>query len=449
MLKNIKHISFSKESIFGGLNDLPLEQRVLNGILILSGSGNIMTPLVLPEGGMSSTFSLALYVTGTICVLGYIASRFWDKFLLALILLTGVQISIITLAWFENGGLRGVVPICFIVVLMMNVQFYPSHYIRHLIVGAIVLFLAYVILELHFTHLLYGREVTTALLIFNFGMMITFSFSILLLFKSQYKKWEKETLEKEKKLALALEKEKELNAIKNQFISIVSHQFRTPMTIIQSSAQLIALQTAKKLKEEDKNRLDKQFNQIYDAIDLVTSMMERILDQGKIESGQVQFKPSSQDLVQTLNKIIGKYQSKGKYQDLKLKVLGTSQNILFDQNLMEHSIDNLISNAIKYDPQHRTPDVSIDFQEEQVIIAIKDRGIGIPKEEQEKLFSPFFRANNVSNIKGTGVGLSVVKRFVELHQGTISVESEENEGSCFYINLPLKPIKKLPISQSS
>ncbi|PWJ43025.1 sensor histidine kinase [Sediminitomix flava] len=431
-----KLISFKKLSIVGEVHKFSLEQRVLHGILLIGGIGTLGSAFGMNEEDLPKAFQYAMFLNGIASALGYFLSRFYGKYYIALLAFTFSEVVMLFSDWFQNGGLREMLPISYIVVLVISLQCFPKRFYLHIIIGAIFIFLSFLFLEFNFSHLRSTTEVSISLRVVHWIMMTIFTSFILILFRTQYEKWEIALKEKDEKLAKALAKEKELNTLKSQFISMVSHQFRTPLTAITSSTELIELYTANKLAEREKGKVDKQFNRIHESIKNVTTMMERVLAFGQVESDGVQFKPVETDLVKLLEGLIEKYPLEYQSEIKKLKVVGEPKQLLLDKNLIDHSISNLISNAIKYDPQKRFPEIILDFKKEHVLISVTDEGLGIPKEAQEKLFLPFYRAQNVANIKGTGIGLSVVKQFIEMHGGRIFVESEEYKGCRFNIFLP-------------
>ncbi|BDD01903.1 HAMP domain-containing sensor histidine kinase [Persicobacter psychrovividus] len=238
----------------------------------------------------------------------------------------------------------------------------------------------------------------------------------------------------EKQLTTALNKELELNKSKSEFISMVSHQFRTPLTTIHSANQIIE-QYISVLKESEQGPiLEKKFGQIYESIESITGMMERLLDYGKMEADELYpfFKPTS--LVELIEKQIERYQALNPDREFQIKIKGEARPVKVDPYFIEHILMNLISNAIKY--SEAKIELSLSFLDQEFLIKVKDHGMGIAQEEINKLFEPFYRSKQSENIKGTGIGLSFVKKFVELHQGTIEVQSTLNQGASFIIYIP-------------
>ena len=214
---------------------------------------------------------------------------------------------------------------------------------------------------------------------------------------------------------------------------MASHQFKTPLAIIQSNAELyeILANTGKKIEPE---KIVKITRRIKDGIGTMSNLINEVLVLGKATSGKVVYKPEDVDslsLCDSLSKEFNLMQQDGR--TLDFKVTGEPYKVKLDPKLLIHSLSNLISNAFKYSIGKKNPKLSIHFKPTQLVLSIEDYGLGIPKEEQLNLFQPFFRAENVSEIKGTGLGLNIAKEYVEINQGKISAKSKLGEGSCFEI----------------
>ena len=236
-----------------------------------------------------------------------------------------------------------------------------------------------------------------------------------------------------KQLTTSLDKEKKLVLLKNSFISTASHQFRTPLAVIQSNAELIEMfnKSSNKIEPE---KYQKVTSRIAGAIDKMTVIMDDVLLLGKLSSGNVLYNPESLDVVlfcEQLAQEFGEIQLDGR--GLAVEVDGEPYSIMIDTSLLTHSLSNLISNAFKYSLGKESPKLSIHFKPKKLVLSVKDYGIGIPKDEQLHLFQPFFRANNAIKIHGTGLGLSIAKEYCEINQGKIVAKSILGEGSCFEI----------------
>jgi PAS domain S-box-containing protein len=247
----------------------------------------------------------------------------------------------------------------------------------------------------------------------------------------------------EEDIRKALEKEKELSELKSRFVSMVSHEFRTPLTTILSSTELLEYYGH---KSTEKEKLD-LFKQIRTAIQRTTQLLEDILSINTAEAGNLEFKPASLELEKFCCDLIKELQfNAGTKHVISLVSQGQCTNACMDEKLLRHIFTNLLSNAVKYSPQGGTIHFEVTCQQEEAIFQVKDEGIGIPLEEQQRLFEPFHRAKNVGTIPGTGLGLSIVKRLVDLQQGNIVVTSKVGVGTTFTVSLPLnRGTNKCPI----
>ena len=235
----------------------------------------------------------------------------------------------------------------------------------------------------------------------------------------------------EEELHEALEKEKELNGLKSRFVSMASHEFRTPLTTIMSSASLI---TRYPTEEQQANR-ERHVGRIKSAVNNLTGILNDFLSLSKLEEGAIRINLENTDTAALSHQVIDEVKAMLKPdQQIIHKSSGTPREIKTDQRILKNILFNLISNAIKYSEASIL--CEFIFEEAQIQLVIKDQGIGIPLEDQKHLFTRFFRAGNVVNIQGTGLGLSIVKRYVELLGGTIAFESIQEEGTSFTITLP-------------
>ena len=244
----------------------------------------------------------------------------------------------------------------------------------------------------------------------------------------------KRKLNEEKILAqqLEMEKEKEVNDLKSRFVSMASHEFRTPLSTVLSSVSLLSKYTS----TEDQSKRDKHIDRIKSSVKTLTDILNEFLSLGRIEEGKVDMNPEIFDLVEFMN---------GMNNEMSV-LLKPGQNFIFnhkgntqtytDTNLLKHIMINLLSNAIKFSPENASITIDTEVTTTHTNIAITDKGIGIPINDQVHLFERFFRATNVTNIQGTGLGLHIVGRYVELLNGTINYHSEFENGSSFILNLP-------------
>ncbi len=233
----------------------------------------------------------------------------------------------------------------------------------------------------------------------------------------------------------ALVQEQELNKLKSRFISMASHEFRTPLSAILSSAILLQKQNESDQKEKRK----KYIQQIKSNVRNLVVILNDFMSLAKLEEGKVPVKPMLFDLVafsNTLLEEIGPTKKRG--QTLQMKTNKETIGVYLDQKLMQHILINLLSNAIKYSDVDQDIQLNLIRGKKTTCIEIKDQGIGIPIHDQANLFERFFRAENSLNMQGTGLGLHIVKQYTELLGGTVSFESEAGEGSVFRVEFPVR-----------
>lgn len=235
----------------------------------------------------------------------------------------------------------------------------------------------------------------------------------------------------EEELMRSLSKEKELNEMKSRFVSMASHEFRTPLTSILSSAAIIGRYD----KTDQQDKREKHVQRIKASVANLTGILNDFLSLSKIEEGKVEINMAELNL-DLLCKEVKEDTSQLLKADQKIihTIHGQNPQVMVDERIMRNIIFNLISNAIKYSSKDIKCDIYI--LEDHFEIVIKDYGIGIPLEDQKHLFGRFFRAGNVTNIQGTGLGLNIVKRYVELLGGSITFESEHEIGSTFFVSIP-------------
>lgn len=240
-----------------------------------------------------------------------------------------------------------------------------------------------------------------------------------------------------KDLQLALEKERELNELRSQFVSTASHQFRTPLTVIQSGVELMELYL-ENLPNEKQAPFKKQFHKIQDEVIRLQDLMNDVLLLGRADARRTPFSPTLNNLVQFCQQLVeSKYNNRFvENRQVLIEVSGNEQLVNFDTKLLDHALENILSNAYKYSDEGNIY-MHLKFDYEQVTIAITDKGIGIPETDLVNLFQPFYRAANTTEIEGTGLGLSIVKEFIDKHGGQIFVVSELNKGTTVNVILPL------------
>lgn len=241
-------------------------------------------------------------------------------------------------------------------------------------------------------------------------------------------------IQAEEEMRRALEKEKELNNLKSNFVSLTSHEFRTPLTTILSSAEMLEYYGAGWTTE----RKHEHLHRIQTAVKYMTTLLNDILIIGKAEAGKLEFRPTPLDLVKFCRDLMEELQLTDKANHT---LIFDSQveyaQVSMDEHLLRHILSNVLSNALKYSPQGGIVQFDLICQTGQAVFRIQDHGMGIPLEDQARLFETFQRASNVRNIAGTGLGLAIVKRSVDLHGGTIDVASQVGVGTTVTVTLPL------------
>ena len=232
-------------------------------------------------------------------------------------------------------------------------------------------------------------------------------------------------------VSLSLEKEKELSQLKSRFVSMASHEFRTPLSAIQLSASLVD----KYAQAFSSDNITKHVGKIKNAVGNLTTILNDFLSLEKLEAGKVDAAFSTFDLVKLSEEITEEMQMVAKQnQHIIYQHTGKESMVKLDQNLLKNCIFNLIANAIKYSGENTFIEFNTEINDHGCTVVIKDNGIGIPDKDQKHLFEPFFRAHNTGNIPGTGLGLNIVARYTELMSGNIEFKSFVNQGTSFTIS---------------
>lgn len=232
----------------------------------------------------------------------------------------------------------------------------------------------------------------------------------------------------------ALDRERELNELKSKFVSIASHEFRTPLSTVMSSAALIN----QYVDRSEFDKVGKHVQRIKSSVNHLTSILNDFLSLGKLEEGKIDVNKESIIVLDFL-------------QEVKEEItpsLKSGQNIVIDcvsidtmysdTRILRNILFNLISNASKYSGSDQSIIIECFVDKHSIGFAIRDQGIGIPIEDQKHMFDRFFRASNAGNVQGTGLGLNIVRKYVELLEGTISFNSEYGKGSVFTVIIPIK-----------
>jgi len=243
-------------------------------------------------------------------------------------------------------------------------------------------------------------------------------------------------------LQTALAKEQELNLLKSRFISIVSHEFRSPLSVIKFAIDFFGSDRAAKVTPD---MFKKRILRCEQAIEHMVQMVDKFLMTGAAELGKLPYRSEAFDLQTFFDLIVSEFQPDPETQSTdNVNLVFNSSDLLdldtldyaLDPNLLRNIFINLISNAIKYSPAGSQIDFDVVFDRNTLTCRIQDRGMGIPLADQANLFTPFHRATNVNKITGTGLGLSIVKQCVEIQGGSIDVSSEVGQGTCFTVTFP-------------
>lgn len=247
----------------------------------------------------------------------------------------------------------------------------------------------------------------------------------------------KDLADANKELTRALEKEREVGELKSRIVLNVSHGFKTPLTSILSSAQLLA-----NYAERDhpfKAKIMKHAQKIENSVRNLNSLLTSVLFFGKADANKIDFKPKKMFVMAMLNEVIDVVKA-GSEHDVKIntKFNNLPKTIVSDSDLLYQIFENLLSNACKYSKDGQEVNFTVWEEGGMLKATVEDKGIGIPKKEQDQLFDRFFRAKNVGIIEGSGLGLSIVKKSIEVLNGEITFESEQGKGTTFNISIPVK-----------
>ncbi len=234
----------------------------------------------------------------------------------------------------------------------------------------------------------------------------------------------------ETELLMALEKEKELNELKSRFVSMASHEFRTPLSAVLSSAYLLSKYT----KTEEQPQREKHIQRIVSSVTSLTEILNDFLSVGKIEEGNIHanyreydIKDQMEQIVQEVNHLLKKDQK------ITYRHKGNDNTVSLDPSMMKHVVTNLLSNAIKFSYDEAEIMIHTENTAKRFVFTVKDHGIGIPPDDIKSLYKRFFRSSNVTNIQGTGLGLHIVSKYVELMNGKIDCDSKLGEGTTFTV----------------
>ena len=238
----------------------------------------------------------------------------------------------------------------------------------------------------------------------------------------------------EEDMQRALMREKELGALKSSFVSLVSHEFRTPLGVIMSASEILDRYFDRLPPDKRRKHLDMVFR----ATKNLAELMEGVLLLGKVEQGRMQFTPAPFDVTGFCRELVDEIRSAtARRCPIEITIAPDVPDGLGDVTLLRHILTNVLSNAVKYSEPGRAVELRVDRRGTDALLTVRDRGIGIPDEDRENLFRSFARGRNVGSIPGTGLGLLIVKRCVDLHGGQIEINSRAGEGTTVLVILPL------------
>lgn len=233
----------------------------------------------------------------------------------------------------------------------------------------------------------------------------------------------------------ALSQERELNELKTRFVSLVSHEFRTPLGVTMSAVEVLRHYRDRISGEKHEELLE----DIYSATLQMSGLMEQVLLLGRAEAGKLVWRPTLLDLPDLCEKLVDEgLSAMHRRCPVNFTPEGDFSEACMDESLLRHIISNLLSNAVKYSPEGSPVEFQLRREDEEVVLSVRDHGIGIPAEDQARLYEAFYRASNVGETPGTGLGLLLVKHCVELHHGRVSLESMVGDGTTFTVRLPLR-----------
>ncbi|MDB5872644.1 MAG: domain S-box protein, partial [Ramlibacter sp.] len=241
----------------------------------------------------------------------------------------------------------------------------------------------------------------------------------------------------EQDMRTALARERELSELKSRFVAVASHEFRTPLAAILSSIELLD-DYGSRLPDDERKEI---VGLIKNAVSRMNKMVEQVLLTSRLESGKFAFEPKPRNISELLVQVAAEMdQAHPQAARIAMQCEGVEQARLVDAKLLSHILVNLLGNALKYSPPDTSVTCIASADGERLRLSIADRGIGIPPADLPRLFESFHRGTNVGNIQGTGIGLHIVKECVELHHGSIEVQSEPGQGATFHVRLHAPPV---------
>lgn len=250
---------------------------------------------------------------------------------------------------------------------------------------------------------------------------------------TDYKKQQALLFAKSAQLAVSTEKERHLLEQQRQFVSMVSHEFKTPLTIIDGNAQIIE----RRGDELSSEKRTQRARNVRESVSRLVQLIERILSIHTLETGKFDIQPDHFDFSTMLQSVVEEYKEYGGKHRIDLVIRALPRTVYLDQKVMRQVVSNLIGNAIKYSPQADSIEVNAVSNGGHLLLEVRDYGVGIPKDEINRIFDRYFRASTATGISGSGLGLNLVKDFVELHGGSIVIESEIGQGTVVSVTLPI------------
>ena len=244
----------------------------------------------------------------------------------------------------------------------------------------------------------------------------------------------------ENEIIEALEKQKAISEMKSRFITMASHEFRTPLAIISSSTSILQNFGDRLTSEKKQGHLET----IQEAVTRMIQLLDDVLTINRAEAEKIEFNPELSDIIAFCHDLKEEIETTCQHHTIDFSwnlgagVADNSLIVNFDQKLLHQILTNLLTNAIKYSPGKTLVDFNLTKENDQLIFKITDSGIGIPEKDQVNLFASFYRASNVGSISGTGLGLSIVKKCVDLHKGKIILDSQVEQGTTFTVIIPWK-----------
>ncbi len=235
------------------------------------------------------------------------------------------------------------------------------------------------------------------------------------------------------KLETALAKEKQLNEMQAQFVAMTSHEFRTPLAIIDSSSQRLLRQKDRLTPEI----VEKRVKRMRSAVERMTVLMDSTLSAARMDAGKIAVSPAPAPVRSIVEKVQRRHNEITTRHVLRCDVSGLPETAIVDAGALDQMLTNLVSNAIKYSPDGGLVDIRGFTEGSSMVITVRDHGLGIAREDMPRLFTRYFRGATATGLAGTGIGLNLVKMLADLHEGSVEVESEEGKGSLFTLRLPV------------